>query len=113
MLGAFDSSTRLVSHFTLIPLAEAYMFNIFRPRPRRSRNDVVADPFAPFPRANYAHQADLSAADVLRSQDARQNLHFAARIASREWRRIEASKSWEEVDEHLFQLAVLDKFIEL
>lgn len=89
------------------------MFNIFRPRPRRPRNDVVPDPFGPFPRTNYAHQPPRRAADVAASPDPRINLQFAARIASAEWTRIASTESWEEVDEHLFQLACLDKFIEL
>lgn len=93
---------------------QVHMFSIFRPRPRRRpSNDVVPDPFGPFPRTNYVLQPARTAAQVLDSEDPRHNIQYAARIASKEWARIAASESWHEVDECLFQLAVLDKFIDL
>lgn len=89
------------------------MFNIFRPRPRRPRNDVVPYPFGHFPRTNYVHQPSLSSAAVATNPHPRPNLQFAARIASTEWARIASTDSWDEVYEDLFQLACLDKFVEL
>ncbi|EJT52170.1 hypothetical protein A1Q2_06940 [Trichosporon asahii var. asahii CBS 8904] len=55
---------------------QVHMFSIFRPRPRRRpSNDVVPDPFGPFPRTNYVLQPARTAAQVLDSEDPRHNIH--------------------------------------
>lgn len=75
-------------------------------------SSVETDPHC-FPRESYELQSACDGAWVATMTRAEPHLHFSARVASAEWRRLARTGSLQDVDLDLFKLAILDKFFYL